>query len=115
MTTEITFTRLQEDNDWEGERWNFWIQLTGNEAEIMKLAGILREEENRTDYELPYQLHPYEVEPESVVDKLVEYADPGYMDSQNKITGVFTCPDYLGEDAENLYKGGITQYFKNDG
>lgn len=92
MTTEITFTRLQEDNDWEGERWNFWIQLTGNEAEIMKLAGILREEENRTDYELP-----------------------GYMDSQNKITGVFTCPDYLGEDAENLYKGGITQYFKNDG
>ena len=76
--------------------------------------GLLADEERGQLCDLPYTMHPEDVEPESVVDKLVEYAESGYRDSHNKITGTFTCPDYLGEYADNLYKGGIAQYFTQD-
>ena len=54
---------------------------------------------------------PKSVEPEPVVDKLVQYAIEGYSKSHNKVVGVFTRPDTLGEYANDLYKGGINDFF----
>lgn len=107
-----TFVRFTEDNDWEGERWDFWLQLTGNETELARFAALLKDTEAEETYELPYQLYLEDIESEAVVDKLVEYAMPGYMDSANKIVGKFTCPDTLGFDVDDLYKGGIHKFFK---
>ena len=36
-----TFVRLYETNDHEGESWNWWLQLDGNEDELRKLDAFL--------------------------------------------------------------------------
>jgi len=105
------FIQFTEVNDNEGETWSFWLQYDGNQQAIDDFRDLLDEaEEHADDDEFPYTL-THNIEPESVVDKLVEYADEGYMASHNKVMGVFTCPDTLGEDADYLYKGGITKHF----
>ena len=111
--SETVFVRLHEDNDHEGESWNFWLQHTGNEAEMLKLGRMLDEAEAEADevgYDFAYALTT-DFEPESVVDKLVEYAEGGYMASHNKVVGAFVCPDDLDDYAEDLYKGGIKRHF----
>lgn len=112
--TGLFFTRLSEYNDHEGEKWNWWLQTTDNEEEIYKLAKLLRDAEAHSDFELDFQLHMQDVEPESVVDKLVQYADSGYNRSNNKVVGKFTCPDSFDENLDELYKGGINRYFQED-
>ena len=107
----MMFVRLHETNDWEGEEWDWWLQLTGNETELGKFAEMLAAIERKEKYELPFQFFPQDIESEAVVDKLVEYAAPGYCDSANKVAGTFTCPDDLGAGAEYLYKGGIHSFF----
>lgn len=106
------FARLRETNENEGETWNFWLQVDGNEAEVSKLAALL---DDLFDEEDSYDEDPYDltgdIESEQVVDVLVLYAEDGYMSSHQKITGRFTCPDDLGECGDKLYKGGIKSMF----
>jgi hypothetical protein len=109
--SETTFIRLHEYNDNEGESWNWWLQLTGNEGGIAELAGLLTTALDDDD-DPCYALHADDVEPESVVDKLVEYAESGYYATHNKVLGTFTCPADFGEALNDLYKGGIRDYFK---
>lgn len=107
---ETMFVRLHEYNDNEGEAWDWWLQLTGNEAEVDKLAGLI-DAAYEDESDSWHELYRDDVEPESVVDKLVEYASSGYYAAHGKVTGVLTCPADLGEDAEALYKGGVTDLF----
>lgn len=115
MTTEMMFVRFRETNDNEGEAWNWWIQLTGNVQQLAKLAGLLAVLDTGLDEEFaddaPFTLLRDQVEPRSVVDKLVQYAESGYYASHNVVTGTFTCPDGLGEYGDALYKGGIRDFF----
>lgn len=107
---ELTFVRFHEYNDNEGESWDWWLQLTGNEVELNKFERLVLA---ATDEDDPWHvLHWDDQEPESVVDKLVQYAAHGYFAAHNKVVGVFTCPDDLGEDAEDLYKGRVRDFFK---
>jgi hypothetical protein len=106
------FVRFEEYNDHEGEHWSWWLQVDGNEAELLKFEALLDALKDAVEFDLDYTLYPEEVEPEAVVDKLVEYADRNYYPAHNKVTGVLQCPNNLGEDAYYLYKGGITNYFK---
>jgi hypothetical protein len=107
---ELMFVRLREYNDNEGESWNWWLQVTGNEAALDQLAELLAASQPEDD---PwYELRQDDTEPEPVVDKLVEYAETGYYASHTKVTGVFTCPSFLGIEAEQLYKGAIRSCFK---
>lgn len=110
----MKFVRFQEYNDHEGETWNSWLQLDGNELDIEALAERLRLTQEDSDFDLDYTLHLTQVEPESVVDKLCLYAECGYGYSHSKVTGKFTCPEDLGPDAEKLYKGRIRDFFKKD-
>mgnify|MGYP001103003982 FL=1 len=108
-----TFVRFEEYNDNEGETWNFWLQLDGNGEELDKLLNLLVDVEGECleiGRDLAY-IFTTNVEPEQIVDKLVEYAEEGYMPSHSKVTGKFTCPDDLGENADKLYKGGIKDFF----
>jgi hypothetical protein len=113
---ELMFVRLRETNDWEGESWDWWLQVDGNEDAIAKLREILEvwAPDWGTD-DPPFVLHLDNVEPEHVVDKLVQYAAENYFRLHNKVSGRFTCPDDLGENAELLYKGAIRSCFKKDG
>lgn len=108
------FVRLHEYNDHEGERWNWWLQVTGNEQEIAKLAHLLDDASEQVEWDLDYDLTS-DIESEQVVDILALYAEQGYYAAHNKVTGKFTCPDDLGEDQDRLYKGRICDFFDKTG
>lgn len=106
----MKFVKLTENNDNEGESWNFFLQLDGNEKALEQLAvNINTFDDNEESFEL--NLTPID---EADVDVLVKHTRQGYFDYENKVTGTFTCPDW--EDYEDfiddLYKGGIQRYFK---
>lgn len=121
----MNFVKFTDTNDNEGESWNFWLQFDGNEVELKKLERILGkfDEGGETSYSLDMSLVP-----ESEVNSLVKYTDSGYMDYNNKVTGIFTCPtlsksidvfemeDEISDEAfewldQKFYKGEIQRYF----
>lgn len=117
----MNFVKLTEHNDNEGESWNFWLQLDGNEDQLKQLESWIG---TFDDYGEGYELNMTPV-PESEVDILVKHSDSGYMQYENKVTGTFTCPQPSeavtsgnagGEGYEwlndNFYKGGIEGHFK---
>lgn len=110
----MKFIHFQEMNEHEGETWNFWLQVDGNDDELDRLVVLL--ERAGVDEELV--LLDDEIT-EDQVDTLVEYGGSGYMNYHHKIKGLFTCPRPDLEDEHNmwsfvsrtLYKGGIKKYF----
>lgn len=116
----MNFVKFTEHNDNEGEYWNFWLQLDGNEADLETLAEFLDQfDENAESYEL--DMTPV---PESEVDILVKHTGQGYMDYENKVTGTMTLPEIdldavaVDDDEgyewlnDNFYKGDIARCFK---
>lgn len=116
-TTRTMFVRFHEINEHEGADWDWWLQVDGNEDELAHLGELLRNgellAEDDEDAEPWHELHMEDVEPESVVDKLVQYAAEDYYALHNKVVGTFTCPETLAGD--RLYKGGIKQFFEAGG
>lgn len=118
----MKFVPFTEENDWEGETWRFWLQLTGNETEIEKLANLLIKQSTGEDgeqQEIGYSLDLSDVLEESQVQLLVDHAaGTSYLTSENKVTGTFTCPDEPDEtadpDDDPFYKGRITELFKEN-
>lgn len=110
--SSLRFVQFTEINDHEGETWHSWLQVDGNEEQLAKLRTLLAAAEEAAEYELEYTLTE-NVEPQYIVDKLVQYADCGYSRTHNKVTGEFTCPDDLGANEELLYKGGVSDFFKS--
>lgn len=120
----MNFVKFTEHNDWEGESWNFWLQLDGNEAPLARLKSIV-DLMNAAGYEEKYGLDMTPVQ-ESEVDILVKHTDSGYMDYDNKIEGSFSLPHFDEElfnyedeidqkvfDYMNdlVYKGRISEHF----
>lgn len=116
----MNFVKFTEHNDNEGEDWNFWLQLDGNEADLETLQEFLIQfDDNEESYEL--NMTPV---PESEVDILVKHSGQGYMNYENKVSGVMTLPEIdlervaTDDDAgwgwlnDNFYKGDITRCFK---
>jgi hypothetical protein len=108
----MRFVPFTEENDWEGETWTFWLQLDGNEDELVQLHELTHESET-------YHLSLNDIESEETVDRMVRRAKVGYMYSDNKIVGKFLCPDSTGvgltqEELLNghFYKGGIRDHFR---
>lgn len=117
----LKFVKFTEHNDHEGETWNFWLQLDGNEAEIEKLSQLLNTFEGGG--EISYELNTTMVL-ENEVDAVVKHSDQGYMNYHNKVTGTFTCPvvdeklieDEISDEAfewldNQFYKGDIERHF----
>lgn len=113
--TERHFIRFIEKNEHEGETWSSWLQLTGNEEELARLRTLVDPLAEPESDDLEYAL-THDIEPEWAVDLLVEYAndESTYAPAHRKITGKFTCPDDLGEHAENIYKGGVKDFFTRE-
>jgi hypothetical protein len=107
------FLKFQEVNEWEGETWNFWLLVDGNEDEVEKLRRLLdtaseAAEEDDVDG-LPFELGTA-LTPEWEVDVLVKHAEGDYMPDHTKVTGTFTCPDSY--HMEKFYKGGVVALFE---
>lgn len=118
------FVKFEEYNDNEGEDWNFYLQLDGNEEELKRLEDILNTIEGGGECYYKLNLAPLE---ESEIDTLVKHGGSGYMPYHNKVTGKFTCPEIDMEPWEyeipdsaweflddNFYKGDICRHFKED-
>jgi hypothetical protein len=106
----MRFVPFTEENDWEGETWTFWLQLDGNEDELVRLNELTHESET-------YHLSLNDIESEETVDRMVRRAKVGYMYSDNKVVGRFLCPEVNSKEPvhalEDLfYKGGIEGYFQ---
>lgn len=99
----MKYYRLKEINDWEGETWNFYIPVEGNQKEIEKLKKHLVEDTYILDKKL------YE---EKDVDFLCENEDNcGYMNQHNKLAGKLKVPKKMNDDL--LYKGGVKKFMEN--
>ncbi len=114
----MKFVKYTETNDHEGESWNFWLQLDGNEAQLKELAAWLGTFDDDGE---SYDLDMSTVISEAEVDTLVKYGGQGYMDYNNKVTGTFVCPqprEFVDDDEgwewlnEEFYKGRIMTFFK---
>lgn len=113
----MRFIKFTETNDHEGETWYFWLQVDGNEVELGKLRDLL----DRLDSE-EYHLGWNEYG-EEFIDFAVEEGGWGYMNTHNKVTGKFTCPNYetdhdgmeLQEFCDSMfYKGDIEDFFEEE-
>lgn len=120
-TTEKRFARFVEVNEHEGETWNFWLELTGDNGSQLEtlqehIWNATADEHGRPPEPALQEFTLTEdVEDETIVDALVLYSDEiGYMPTHQKVTGVFTCPEDLGEHLEKLYKGGIVKLFTTE-
>ena len=115
----MKFVKFTENNDNEGESWNFWLQLDENQNELNRLQMFVsRFDPNRESFEL--NMLPVD---ESEVDVLVKHIGQGYMDNENKVTGYFTLPEVeesYDEDTgydwlmNNFYKGAIDEHFTDE-
>lgn len=107
--SELCFVRFVETNDHEGETWNFWLQMNGNEEALDGLVGYLEDHEDDEDV---FVLADDELS-DSEVDLLVRFASGDYMPSHSKVVGRLVLPDgFEGKTPNDLfYKGGITDFF----
>ena len=115
----MKFVKFTENNDNEGESWNFWLQLDENQNELNRLQMLVsRFDPNRESYEI--NMLPVD---ESEVDVLVKHTGQGYMDYENKVIGYLTLPEVdenLDEDSgydwllNNFYKGDIENCFTDE-
>ncbi len=111
---EMNFIKMTEHNEWEGETWNFWLQLNGNEEAIRKLIKLVKEDGDHT--------YSFDLEStnEKEIDILVDREDNNsYMALHNKVSGAFNIERLIGEIKDGvsisedlIYKGQIKNYFK---
>jgi hypothetical protein len=108
-----TYVRFIENNDNEGETWNFWLQRDGNETQLARLNAYLQTANEDNPYEDEFSMTDDELTT-TQVDLLVRFAEDGYMASHNKITGRLELPDDFESEkdaARHFYKGDIRNFF----
>jgi hypothetical protein len=105
------FVRLREDNENEGENYDYWLQVDGNEEALEELNEVLDDEFFDGEFTLRMEVK----RPEYEVDLLVEEAFDGYMESCQKFTGRLEWPSdqmSLEDWQDAIYKGSIKDFFK---
>ena len=110
---DTQYVRFTEENDHEGETWNFYIPVEGNEEAIEKLRELLEPAEF---YDLSEETFP-----EFEIDILVKHTaeDNGYNPAHNLLGGKLDlsgCEANLDEESDDFddpfYKGGICGFMK---
>jgi len=103
-----SYVLFEEDNDWEGEVWAFFIPYEGNEDQLTKL-------ENLIDGAGPYAVYLAKEDryTKKEVKKHVRHATEGYLDSHNRVRGkLCKLPESVDWDSEDpFFKGGIRAFF----
>lgn len=110
----LTFIKFTEENDNEGETWNYYIQYDGNEVALERLGQII----DLDCGDSPYSIDLSRRFTEKEVDLLVENCGGNYMDDEQKFVGVLTLPkepenkddDWAWQYLDKFYKGQISNY-----
>lgn len=103
--TNKTYFKFVENNEWEGEKWNFYIPLS--EKEHNHLVELLDQLDTFFNEGNPYSLKG--AVKESKVDEKVANSSGGYMAKHNKISSfkkdilLITLDDFKEDDP--FYKG----------
>ncbi len=116
------YVRLRETNNWEMERWRFYIPLRGNEKAVRILTtaiGAMRPKEGCFLGEhLPYDIRTIPMT-EAEVDRLCRRGRcRGYMASHNKLEGRLdlrmakAAAERMSGEDDRLYKGRVTKMMK---
>ena len=102
----MKYVKLTENNDWEGEEWNFFIPLDVNKEGLKLISDKLNENPQKSDCSIT--LHE-EVFDEEEVDGLVKMSKCGYMHEYNKMTGSIKSERfydlYIDDFLDLIYKG----------
>lgn len=105
----MTYRQFTEYNDHEGEHWHFWLNERGNWSELKRLGDYLA---SWADYDHPRFYFEGRHLIVQEVDLLVEFSEPGYMPSHQKIDGYLYLPTELEEyDPAHWFYGGKIQSF----
>ena len=97
MAKSKRYFRFTENNENEGENWNFYVPLT--EAQREKLAALINGSE-------AYFLSDKPLTEEAVYKKLRRPCRTGYMCDENKCSSKFKLPEKIDWDNDDpFYKG----------
>ena len=107
---QVQFVRFTERNDNEGETWNFWLQLDGNEEALNLLKSELDGSADRWLVDA-YELNMSPI-PESEVDILVKHTRRGYFAYENKVTGKFEFTVPSEETAQEFHDTKAEYYYE---
>jgi len=116
-TPDEPYILFRETNNWEMERWRFYIPLRGNETAVRALLDAARRLEPEygcfLGSHVRYDIRAIPV-PESEVDRLCRRGRcRGYMATHNKLEGRLdlrkarAAAARMGKDGDTLYKGGL--------
>lgn len=110
------YIRFRETNNWEVERWSFYIPLRGNEEAVLALTAAVREVPPQggcfIGEHTPYDIRLVPMPPDKV-DTLCKPGRGGYMAYHNRLEGrldirsVRAAARKMGGDGNPLYKGGL--------
>ncbi len=124
-TPERKFYKLIESNDSEGETWNFYFPVEGNENVPDRLNKMFEENEDIFEFEFE-SIAKDVIISESEVDVLIKHDTRlGYMSEHNKLDGIIDIKKIerefnkdkkrFGEAVPDvLYKGGIKKFLKEN-
>lgn len=101
------YIKFREYNDWEGEVWNWFIPIEGNDKSIEKLKKLIKDSE--------YSISNKEYSEKDVDLLISEESRTGYFNENNKLIGILEIPDNINSNniSEYLYKGTIRSLMKN--
>lgn len=94
-----TYVRFTENCDWEGESWNFYLPVEGNEEALAWLRGLIADGEPGDEFELGEETYT-----EAEVKTLARsHSQTSYLPEHTVLSGRLA----IGYDLDALYKGGI--------
>lgn len=96
--SEQTYVRFTENCDWEGESWNFYLPVEGNEEALVWLRGLVADADSE-EYEVGEETYT-----RAEVETLARsHSQTTYLQEHTVLSGrLATVPDL-----DLLYKGGI--------
>lgn len=96
-----TYAKFTEINDWEGETWNFYIPIKGNEKAMDLIDALIDGREE-------YFLRRGKAFTEQEIDALcARESSTSYMNKHNKVSKILELPESVDFDADDdpFYKG----------
>ena len=118
---EEQYIRFRETNNWETERWSFYIPLRGNEEAVRALAAVVREVKPQrgcfVGEHTPYDIRLVPTPPDKV-DAMCKSGRGGYMAYRNRLEGrldirsVRSAARRMSGEGDPLYKGGLMRMMR---
>ena len=98
--SEQTYVRFTENCDWEGESWNFYLPVEGNEEALAWLRALIADGDVSDQYEVGEEEAYTWAEVKTLARS---HSQTTYLQEHTVLSGRLAT----GYDLDALYKGGI--------